>query len=232
MSNSIDEKALSVLRKLEGTLGHLPTRVTAWARLGPLKCRKYRTSSSLRRVSTPAQWMGNAYSRLRCHLQAAGLTLFQLSLHVCRWARELPRFSVTLQEDPGQGPAIAGVCACLFAGLIILSPSLGDFWSAHTFPIVSATDRWLVPFGVSIGPEVATPEAPVSRPMIAVFFGNIMPDDSVVEDSVDEPQQLSSSESISDAPATAKFQDITRPAHWQRTTKTPRVASESFEIRD
>ena len=207
-------------------LGQLPQRVSAWVSPTHWKGHILRTPELILRLRAPAKRVANSLVDLRGRLKPIAQVLRQLPSHLLQWAKTLPRFSLTLREAPGQTPAIASVCACLFAGIITLSPAVGDFWSEQTYPAVAAVDRLLAPHGVIIGPEIATPEAPVSRPMIAVVFGSILPDDTV------EEQQRVVHSAVDDQPATAKYRDITRPAHWQRKTEAPRMASESFEIRD
>jgi hypothetical protein len=226
MSTSFAEKTLTSLRRLEFMLGQLPQRVSAW--MSPLHWKRHllRIPGLVLRLRTHTVGGGNSLAELLGRLKPFAGSLLQLPSHLSQWARNLPRFSLTLREAPGQTPAIASVCACLFAGVITLSPEVGEIWSEQTYPAVAAVDRLLAPHGVIIGPEVSTPETPVSRPIIAVVFGSILPDETVQE------QQRDVHTDIAKAPVTAKLRDITRPAHWQRKSVAPRVASESFEIRD
>ena len=120
------------------------------------------------------------------------------------------------------------MAACLLTGAITLSPSVESLWSQQTYPAITALDRTLSWYGLSVGPEEETPTV-VRRPMIAVVFGRIMPDDSVEEPEKEIP--VASTNSMPD-PEPVKLQDITRPVYWQRTPTAKPVASEAFEIRN
>ena len=151
------------------------------------------------------------------------IALLQL---LVEWLSRIPRSEWELRSATGQRPALVCTAACLMAALITLSPSAGDFWSQQTYPAVAALDRVLTPLGVLVGPELA-PEAPTSRPMIAVVFGRIMPDDSV-----EEPTEVVEAEDDRDEAAVGDLREITRPAGWRRSSPQLRVSSEAYEIRD
>ena len=152
--------------------------------------------------------------------------LIGLALKIDERLSQISRSEWELRSSLGQRPALLCVGACLVAAVITLSPSAGEFWSQQTDPAVAALDRVLAPHGVLVGPELV-PEAPTSRPMIAVVFSRIMPDDSV-----EVPTEVAESEELRDEPQVGNLREITRPTGWLRSTPQLRVSSAAYEIRD
>ena len=123
--------------------------------------------------------------------------------------------------------AIACIAACVIAAVITLVPAAGDRWSHATYPAIASWDRTLAPYGVAIGPQSL--EIPVNSesttPLIdsknVIVFGNIQPDETVVELSLKDRLGLTS-----DMQEVSSLKDVTRPVHWQRIARPAPPSSE------
>ncbi len=220
MPTNTTEPLLSRLRQFESGLRTLPQSFLERIR------HAMRWASSWLALLTRSAFEG---MRLIQRLVGCGIsTASGLGRCVGLLIQNRPRCQFRLQKAPGQWPALACVAACLLTGAITLSPSVESLWSQQTYPAITALDRTLSWYGLSVGPEEETPTV-VRRPMIAVVFGRIMPDDSVEEPEKEIP--VASTNSMPD-PEPVKLQDITRPVYWQRTPTAKPVASEAFEIRN
>lgn len=177
-----------------------------------------------RGVYAVGEWFCRNIQRLIPVAQLAGRWMVHARKSLADILQAIPASTWELKHADGQAPALCCVVACLIAALVTMSDSVGEFWSAQTYPMVAAIDRQLEPLGVSIGPDIS-PDAPVSRPMIAVVFGRIMPDD----DAEENPSEFA--DEIDGVTAGRDWNDIIRPAHWTRERSSKRLHSESFEIR-
>ncbi len=119
------------------------------------------------------------------------------------------------------------ITACTLTAVITLVPAVGDRWSQATYPAIASVDRALAPYGVAIGPEnhmiQETLEStnPLSEPLNAIVFGNIQPDETVVELSFRD--RLAP---MRDVPEVRSLNAVTRPVHWQRTGRATPPSSE------
>lgn len=123
--------------------------------------------------------------------------------------------------------AIACIAACVIAAVITLVPTAGDRWSQATYPAIASVDRALAPYGIAIGPQsVEIPvnsesTSPLSDPKNVIVFGNIQPDETVVELSLKERLGFAS-----DIQEVNSLKDVTRPVHWQRIARPAPPSSE------
>ena len=100
--------------------------------------------------------------------------------------------------------------ATVMAGCITLIPSVGRLWSRSAYPVLVAVDRLIAPLGVSID-QHPTPNGPAPRPIIAIVFGCIQPDETV-----EEPTQAEKLAETSDTPEVGDLKSITHPVKWRR----------------
>ena len=252
MSNTPSIVLLERLRRIEDSLIQLPKRLVSWIRPGAIARGLDRAiKNTLKMTPKVVSRITVAISVLLRLAQSGTLLLIQgllrllmLPLHLIKL---LPRFSLPIHPARGQFPAFSCVLAVLLASVITLSPDVGNFWSEQTYPAITAIDQFLVPHGISIGPQMESDITP-SRPMIAVVFGSIMPDDSVEDEKVVADLKIESDESeeMIAAPQITKLRDVTRPAGWYKNTQAERVSdtrrdsysiakgtsSEAYEIRD
>lgn len=111
---------------------------------------------------------------------------------------------------PAKWPLYFCAAATVMAGCITLIPSVGQLWSQSAYPVLVAVDRMIAPLGVSIDQHPA-PDAPMHRPMIAIVFGCIQPDETV-----EEPTQAEKLAESSDTPEVGDLKSMTHPANWRR----------------
>ena len=111
---------------------------------------------------------------------------------------------------PAKWPLYLCAVGTVLAGCVTLIPSVGHRWSQAAYPALVAVDRMIAPLGVSIDPNPA-PDAPVPRPVIAIVFGCIQPDETV-----EEPSPSEKPAETSDKPEVVDLKSVTHPASWRR----------------
>ena len=102
------------------------------------------------------------------------------------------------------------IAACVLAACITLNPSAGQLWSQSASPALATMDRVISPLRVSVDPHPA-PNAPSQRPVIAVIFGCIQPDETV-----DELTRAEKLAEYGETPEVGDVKTITQPVHWKR----------------
>ncbi len=127
---------------------------------------------------------------------------------------------------PAVWPAYCCTAMCVMAAVITLNPSAGQLWSESAYPALAAVDRMIAPLGVSIDQHSA-PNAPIHRPMIAIVFGCIQPDETVAE-----PTQAEKLAETSDMPEVGELESMTHPANWRRPPGETSYRLDTEQFRD
>ncbi len=118
------------------------------------------------------------------------------------------------------------VAASLVAACITLNPTMGDYWSQTASPALAAVDRVIAPLGMSLDQSPA-PNAPPQRPLIAVVFGCIQPDETV-----DEPTRAEKLALDKEAPEVGDLKSVTRPVNWRRPVGETWYRFDTSQFRD
>jgi hypothetical protein len=116
----------------------------------------------------------------------------------------------TPRPKPAVWPMYVCMAGCVLAACITLNPSANRLWSQSTSPALAAVDRVIAPLGVSINQHL-TPSTPSVRPVIAIIFGCIQPDETV-----DEPTRAERLAEHGETPEVGDLKTITQPVHWRR----------------
>jgi hypothetical protein len=130
------------------------------------------------------------------------------------------------RPKPAVWPMYLCVVACLLAACITLNPSAGQLWSHTASPALVAVDRMIAPLGMSIDSHPA-PNAPLQQPVIAIIFGCIQPDETVIE-----PTRAEKLAQTPDAPEVGDLKTITQPVHWRRPEGETSYRFDTEQFRD
>ena len=132
----------------------------------------------------------------------------------------------TPRPKPAEWPTYVCISACVMAACITLNPSVGQLWSQSTSPALAAVDRVIAPLGVSIDQHPAL-NAPTQRPVIAIIFGCIQPDETV-----DEPTRAEKLAEYGETPEVGELKTITQPVHWRRPDGETSYRFDTEQFRD